>query len=221
MLDIQFKETHDGSKTLYRPDINETYHSIHGALNESMHVFIKMGLDEFKNQNINILEIGFGTGLNALLTLLNKTENQEINYTSLETIPLSDEITNQLEYHTLIEHPQSKVLFESIHQVDWNKEIEIKKGFWLHKIENSIQETDLPKNHFDLIYFDAFAPNKQPELWEIEIFDKMFDILKLNGKLVTYCAKGQVRRNMNESGFATERLQGPPGKREMLRANKL
>ena len=221
MPEIQFKETHDGSKTLYRPDINETYHSIHGALQESLHVFIKMGLDEFKGQNINILEIGFGTGLNAWLTLLNKPKNQEINYTSLETIPLNKEITNQLNYHLLVKNENAKEAFIKIHNADWNMFIEIEKGFNVNKLEASIQKANLPQNHFDLIYFDAFAPNKQPELWEVPIFEKMYNLLKPNGKLVTYCAKGQVRRNMEIANFVTERLQGPPGKREMLRANKL
>jgi tRNA U34 5-methylaminomethyl-2-thiouridine-forming methyltransferase MnmC len=220
MPEIQFKETHDGSKTLYRPDINETYHSIHGALQESLHVFIKMGLDEFKGQNINILEIGFGTGLNAWLTLLNKPKNQEINYTSLETIPLNKEITDQLNYHLLVTHENAKKAFNQIHNAEWNRFIEIEKGFNLNKLEASIQNAVLPQNHFDLIYFDAFAPNKQPELWEVTIFEKMYSLLKPNGKLVTYCAKGQVRRNMEIANLVTERLQGPPGKREMLRATK-
>lgn len=220
MPEIQFKETHDGSKTLYRPDINETYHSIHGALQESMHVFIKMGLDEFKAQNINILEIGFGTGLNAWLTFLNKPKSQKINYTSLETIPLNKEITDQLNYHLLVNHKNAEEAFNQMHNAEWNKFIEIENGFNLNKIEASIQNTDLPQNHFDLIYFDAFAPTKQPELWEVPIFEKMYSLLKPNGKLVTYCAKGQVRRNMEIANFVTERLQGPPGKREMLRATK-
>ena len=220
MPEIQFKETHDGSKTLYRPDINETYHSIHGALQESMHVFIKMGLDEFKAQNINILEIGFGTGLNAWLTFLNKPKSQKINYTSLETIPLNKEITDQLNYHLLVNHKNAEEAFNQMHNAEWNKFIEIENGFNLNKIEASIQNTDLPQNHFDLIYFDAFAPTKQPELWEVPIFEKMYSLLKPNGKLVTYCAKGQVRRNMEIANFVTERLQGPPGKREILRATK-
>ena len=220
MPEIQFKETHDGSKTLYRPDINETYHSIHGALQERMHVFIKMGLDEFRAQNINILEIGFGTGLNAWLTFLNKPKSQEINYTSLETIPLSKEITDQLKYHLLVNHKNAEEAFNQMHNAEWNKYIEIENGFNLNKIEASIQNADLPQNHFDLIYFDAFAPTKQPELWEVPIFEKMYNLLKPNGKLVTYCAKGQVRRNMEIANFVTERLQGPPGKREMLRATK-
>ena len=220
MPEIQFKETHDGSKTLYRPDINETYHSIHGALQESLHVFIKMGLDEFKGQNINILEIGFGTGLNAWLTLLNKPKNQEINYTSLETIPLNKEITNQLNYHLLVKNENAEEAFNQIQNAEWNKKVEIESGFYLNKLETSIQKANLPNNHFDLIYFDAFAPNKQPELWEVPIFEKMYNLLKSNGKLVTYCAKGQVRRNMEIANLVTERLQGPPGKREMLRASK-
>ena len=220
MPEIQFKETNDGSKTLYRPDINETYHSIHGALQESLHVFIKMGLDEFKGQNINILEIGFGTGLNAWLTLLNKPKNQEINYTSLETIPLNKEITNQLNYHLLVKNENAEEAFNQIQNAELNKKVEIESGFYLNKLETSIQKANLPNNHFDLIYFDAFAPNKQPELWEVPIFEKMYSLLKPEGKLVTYCAKGQVRRNMEIVNLVTERLQGPPGKREMLRASK-
>lgn len=219
-MKLTFKHTHDGSETLYREDLNETYHSIHGAINESLHVFIKMGLHAVQNQTINILELGFGTGLNAWLTFFEKNKNQSITYIGLEAYPIKNEIWTKLNFSNQRKYDEGHQMFEHLHELRWEKEHEIGNNFTFQKIETTFETFQTDKK-FDLVYFDAFAPNKQAELWEISIFQRMFELMNENGILVTYCAKGQVRRNMQAAGFLVERLPGPPGKREMLRATKL
>lgn len=210
--------TNDGSKTIHLPDWNESYHSIHGAVQEAQHVFIKSGLSEITKPEINILEVGFGTGLNAILTLNKAKETkQTINYSGLEAYPVQlDELKN-LSYVDLPEIKENDDLFWQLHSSKWKELIEITPIFKLKKIQTFLDEFQPIANTFDLIYFDAFGPRVQPEMWTLEIFKKLFKSMKDEGVFVTYCAKGQVRRDLIEAGFQVEKIPGPPGKREMLR----
>ena len=216
---LEIKISEDGSSTLYRPDLDEHYHSIHGAIQESMHIFIDAGLRQYSERQINILEIGFGTGLNTLLTIL-ETENASVNYHSIEKFPVEYEIINLINYPEILGN-KAKIWFDKIHEVSWNIEHKITPTFNLQKIKSDLIDCVLPDNFYNLVYFDAFAPEKQPELWNIEIFDKIYNSMKDKGILTTYCAKGSVRRAMQACGFKVERIQGPPGKREMIRAVKI
>ena len=213
--------TGDGSKTIQIEDWDEQYHSKHGAIQEAYHVFIDHGLMLFQNSAIKILEIGFGTGLNALITLMEmEKQNLQIEYVGVEAFPVSMEEVVQLEYCMQLNAPEHQSLFDKMHASEWEKTISITSNFSLQKQKKdfkSINDTDL----FNLIYFDAFGARVQPELWTEEIFLKMYNALKDNGVLVTYAAKGSVRRALQAVGFTMERLPGPPGKREMLRATKL
>lgn len=211
----------DGSHTLRVDELNENYHSHKGAIRESLHVFIEMGLYQFdKNEQISILEVGFGTGLNALLTCLSN-HCGAIEYCTLETNILPETLTAQLNYPDQIEDSRAAQLFKAMHQAPWNQKSNITEHFNLYKLNLAVQEIESIKlNPFDLIYYDAFAPHAQPELWTADIWKLIESLLKLGGILVTYCAKGQVRRDMQAAGLIVERLQGPPGKREMIRATK-
>ncbi|NNC50778.1 MAG: tRNA (5-methylaminomethyl-2-thiouridine)(34)-methyltransferase MnmD [Flaviramulus sp.] len=216
--------TADGSTSIHLPDLDEQYHSKHGAIQEAYHVFIHNGLDHFvevnsnSNLNISILEIGFGTGLNAFITLLEAEKRQiEINYTGVEAYPVLMEEINQLNYSDQLN--QKDLLFKKLHEVSWNEMHNISSYFKLEKqklLFHEINET----NAYAIIYFDAFGARVQPDLWTESVFKNMFSALKPNGVLVTYSAKGSVRRAMEAVGFTVERLPGPPGKREMLRALK-
>lgn len=216
-----FKITADGSHTLYVTDLDETYHSKHGAIQEAEHVFIKAGLDYFNTSEISVLEIGFGTGLNTFLTLLAaKKKGVSINYTGLEAFPLEQEIVTQLNYtQELHSTKKEQELFNDLHQAAWEDYQKITLDFNLNKINLEL-ENYLPTQQFNIIYFDAFGPNTQPEMWTKPVFEKMFDALLDGGVLVTYCAKGSVKRTLKEVGFILESLPGPPGKREMTRAVK-
>lgn len=217
-------KTADGSTTIYLPELQETYHSKHGAIQEANHVFIKTGLqywiEQHQKKSINILEIGFGTGLNCFMTLLENEKLQTtINYVGIEAYPITPDEVLQLNYIDGLKATKNKSNFEEIHQTLWNQQYSLTPHFNLTKRLDKIENlTD--NNTFDLIYFDAFGAQAQPELWTEIIFKKMFNALKKNGILVTYAAKGSVRRAMQTVGFHTERLPGPPGKREMLRATK-
>jgi len=214
----EIRLTADGSSTLFVPSLNEHYHSTHGALQESVHVFIKNGLLQITTPALTILEIGFGTGLNALLTAIqSKKTNQKIEYTSVEKYPLSADEILVLNYSELLSEENAGKLFSDIHKVPFEEKVAITPNFTLQKIEKDFLNIDSQKA-FDLIYFDAFAPEKQPKLWTETMFSKMFAALKPGGFLVTYCAKGQVKRNMKSVGFKVEALPGPPGKREMTKA---
>ena len=223
MNNLHFKQTADGSSTLYNSLLDEHYHSIHGALNESVHVFIRKGfldfIDLFKTlKNINILEIGFGTGLNCILTFIENLKlNISLNYTSLEPFPLEMEIIDKLDFNL---NSRQLDAFRLIHQSLWGKPFDINKQFSLEKYKLELKDFNADK-FYDIIYFDAFAPSKQPELWKVDVFIKLFNLTSNNGVLVTYCAKGQVRRNLEKVGYFVERLDGPPGKREMIRASKV
>ncbi len=215
--------TADGSKTIHIEDWNEQYHSKHGAIQEAQHVFIKEGLQHYsannKSTSVDILEIGFGTGLNAFLTLLEADNiKSKINYVGVEAYPVSMYDINQLNYVELIS-AENETVFNKLHTVSWEKEHEITSKFKLQKRQQFFSEIK-DNNAFDLIYFDAFGARVQPELWSKSIFETMYKALKPNGVLVTYAAIGEVKRNMKALGFMVERLKGPPGKRHMLRATK-
>lgn len=216
--------TGDGSSTIHIPEWNEQYHSKHGALQEAKHVFINMGLIPFSEKNklseISILEIGFGTGLNALVTWEEaQKQNIVINYTGVEAYPVALEEVDKLNFSASLKNYLAEDFFKSIHKSEWEKTLAITESFKLTKQKKFFQEIE-DSNLYDLIYFDAFGARVQPELWSVEIFNKMYKALKDKGVLVTYAAKGSVRRAMLEVGFIVERLPGPPGKREMLRATK-
>jgi len=212
--------TADGSKTIQIKEWEEQYHSKHGAIQEAYHVFIKSGLDLFENQEINILEIGFGTGLNAFITLIEfDKRNLKVNYTGVEAYPVSIEELNQLNYLEELKSLSRKADFDLMHTSPWGDKVEIVENFNLKKEQILFKEISAIAE-YDLIYFDAFGARVQPELWTVEIFQIMFNAMKSGGCLVTYAAKGSVRRAMLEVGFLVERLPGPPGKREMLRAKK-
>lgn len=212
--------TSDGSKTIHIVDWDEQYHSKHGAIQEAYHVFIKSGLSLFKNSSIAILEIGFGTGLNCLISLLEAQKRDlDISYTGVEAYPVTSEELQELNYISELNADAFGQHFAKMHVTAWEKQINITDYFSLHKQQKDFMQID-DTNTFNLIYFDAFGARVQPELWTEAIFEKMFAALKSNGVLVTYAAKGSVRRAMLAVGFVVERLPGPPGKREMLRATK-
>lgn len=219
---LQIITTKDGSQSLFNPELNETYHSIHGAKQESLHVFIESGLEfvvqHSAKQSIKILEIGFGTGLNAFLTALyGKAKGVTIEYTTLEAFPVNESIWQQLSY------PQSepeREIFYKLHHEPWDQWTEVMPGFMLRKLNTMLQLVSLDHAYFDLVYFDAFAPNKQPEMWELPMLQKAINALIPQGVFVTYCAKGQLKRDLAFLGTRVEALQGPPGKREMIRATK-
>jgi tRNA U34 5-methylaminomethyl-2-thiouridine-forming methyltransferase MnmC len=212
------QQTADGSHTLFIPEINEHYHSVNGAIQEARHVFIGAGLHQLPKDKIRILEIGFGTGLNALLTLLEaeKMGKSQIEYYAVELHPLPAEVTDALNYEELI-CPDRKGLPAALHTAPWDMAAGITNRFILHKIKGDSNSCDLPAS-LDLVYFDAFAPDKQPEMWNQEIFDTLYSRMAEGGILTTYCAKGSVRRMMEKAGYSVERIPGPAGKREMIRA---
>ena len=211
--------TSDGSKSVYIEEIDEAYHSFHGAIQESMHVFINSGLKfvEKSKNSINILEVGMGTGLNVLLTCLHTESN--IKYTAIEKYPLPFDIIKELNFSNFFNNTNSQDIFSEIHNNNWGKEFNINKKFTLEKINLDIKSYE-NKSIYDLIYYDAFAPSAQSEMWEEAILNKMYKMLNNNGILVTYCAKGVVKRTLKKIGFHVEALPGPIGKREITRAIK-
>jgi tRNA U34 5-methylaminomethyl-2-thiouridine-forming methyltransferase MnmC len=206
--------TEDGSSTIAIPEMHVTYRSTHGAVMESNHVFIEAGLKRLilQKEIIHIFEMGFGTGLNTLLTIEHALfYRQNINYQTIEINPLSLNEIAELNY--------SQKSFLPIHECPWDKEVVINEYFTFHKIHGSLLNYSANKS-FHLIYFDAFDPNTQPELWTVTVFEKMYKMLATNGVLVTYSSKGTVRRAMKKVGFIVDKIPGPPGKREMIRAIK-
>jgi tRNA U34 5-methylaminomethyl-2-thiouridine-forming methyltransferase MnmC len=203
--------------------MNVTYHSVHGAIQESMHVFIDAGFSNTVLQGtcpINILEVGFGTGLNVLLTVIAaEKEKRSVYYAAVEPYPLNTAEVQPLNYCELLNRNDLNELFMLMHACEWNKSIALTENLLLHKSGNSLA-LFTHETKFNLIYFDAFAPNAQPELWTKEIFEKLYDLLTEGGILVTYCSKGDVQRAMKAAGFMIEKIPGPPGKREMIRAAK-
>lgn len=222
MSSLKIITTSDGSHSLFNEELNETYHSVHGAIQESLHVFIQSGLiyflEKFNPSNISILEIGFGTGLNSLLTVrAAKQLSLTFQYKTLEAFPLEEEVWSKLNYADTL---NLKVHFDSLHRVSWEEAHTILPNFQFQKHHIKLQDVVLSPSTFDIIFFDAFAPNKQPELWEIDTLKKVTDSLRANGVFVTYCAKGQLKRDLKSLGLTVETIPGPPGKKEMVRAIK-
>lgn len=212
--------TKDGSTTIHIIDWNESYHSRHGAVQEAEHVFIKNGLDLIDDKSISILEIGFGTGLNAFITYLESIKRHlSIAYTGIEAYPITAEEISAMNYVNVLDAGDKADDFLKMHNADWEIAVQITDTFTLTKRKILFQEITYTQE-FDIIYFDAFGYDVQPELWSTEIFKSMFDALKTDGILVTYAARGVVKRSMIEVGFTVEKLPGPPGKREMFRARK-
>lgn len=218
----EFHLTKDGSLTLYNPSLGEHYHSTHGALQESRHIFIGYGLLPLLASNptepLHILEVGFGTGLNALLSWREATRvSHPIHYTTLELYPLEPVVYEQLHFD-LAPQAVTQERLQQLHRAQWDKPIIMDEYFTLHKRHVDLTSVDLGKESYDLIYFDAFSPEAQPELWSEEGFIRIAEASALGAVLTTYCAKGEVRRRLQRAGFMVERLAGPPGKREVLRA---
>lgn len=213
-------QTRDGSTTIHIEEWDECYHSRFGAIQEAQHVFIKNGLSLFENSAISILEIGFGTGLNAFITFLeSKKLNQTVDYVGVEAYPVSAEEVVSMNYVVALNAENESELFEKMHECNWEEPIILREDFVFTKRNQYFADiADIER--FDLIYFDAFGFDVQPELWSTAIFKKMHVALKPKGVLVTYAARGVVKRSMNEVGFRVEKLEGPPGKREMFRARK-
>ena len=249
MMERIIEKTDDGSATLFVPELNEHYHSTKGAHTESQHIFIDMGLKASSATTPRILEIGFGTGLNAWLTLEEaERSRRNILYTGLELYPLEWQTIEQLGYisndeqlTTTVRQQPAIELFKQLHTSPWEKDVQLTPHFALRKVEtdvnkwvenrertmsninDSVTNAESPALNlsFNLIYFDAFAPEKQPEMWSQELFNRLYVLLDKDGILTTYCAKGVVRRMLQTAGFTVERLPGPPGgKREILRARK-
>ncbi|HMW40221.1 MAG: tRNA (5-methylaminomethyl-2-thiouridine)(34)-methyltransferase MnmD [Saprospiraceae bacterium] len=220
MPEFEIIATRDGSPTIHSQRFGATYHSLHGAVVESMHVFINAGLNCFGHlKKIKIFELGFGTGLNALLTLdFGLSLDQEIEYTAIDLHPLPETVFLGLEYPQLDTNRISGKDFQSLHTCPWNQNVQITTNFSLTKIADDWLSCQLEPNQYDLFYLDAFGPTCQPELWSEDSMMKAHRILAKGGILVSYCAQGQFRRNLKSAGFRVEKLQGPPGKREMTRA---
>jgi tRNA U34 5-methylaminomethyl-2-thiouridine-forming methyltransferase MnmC len=217
----EFQITEDGSHTIYLPEMDEHYHSTHGAIQESVHIYIGQGLLQTSGSPISILEIGFGTGLNAYLTYCYAQKmNISVDYCSLEKYPLTEQEYLQLNYPKSV-FPENAEIFEQMHRTNWGAIHEISPKFRLQKLH-----TDLLTHQFeatptyDLVYYDAFAPGKQPEMWTEEVLQKVAASVKIGGILTTYCAKGTVRRAFSVAGFQMDRVPGPIGKKEILRGKK-
>lgn len=221
-IPLKIITTEDGSHSLFREDLNETYHSSHGAIGESTHVFINTGLDylffEERKRDLKVFEVGLGTGLNAFLSgLFAAKYNTQIDFQSVEPFPVGESIYSHLNYGF---DEDSKQLLADIHKSPWNQTVQINPLMSLTKYESTLEDVDAPENYFDIIFFDAFAPSKQPEVWSLDNMMKCCKILKTGGLLNTYCAQGQFKRNLKAAGFEVESLQGAMGKREMIRARK-
>jgi tRNA U34 5-methylaminomethyl-2-thiouridine-forming methyltransferase MnmC len=215
----EFSITQDGSHTLISPDFGVSYHSLYGAIQESRHVFIEAGLryKALSSIEVDVLEIGFGTGLNALMSLLDTRHRQTlIRYTGVEAYPISPEQAAMLNYADILGEPGLHQLLLQMHTAPWAEPIALSPLFQFTKLHQRFEELRF-RQAFDIIYFDAFAPDTQPELWTPELFTRMYEALRPGGVLCTYSAKGLVKRNMRQAGFSTEALPGPPGKREMTR----
>ncbi len=220
-MKIEIKTTNDGSQTLYVPELDEHYHSYHGAIQEAKHVFLANGLDAVQSDEISVLEIGWGTGLNALLTALWSMEHQKkIRYTGLEAYPVPVEMNLMLNYPQLVKEKDSQLLFETMVRAEWEAFVQIHPLFDLKKQCAFLQKWE-HDSLFDIVFYDAFGPRAQSEMWEIEVVEKVIHALKPQGIFVTYCAKGQLKRDLKALGCEVESLPGPPGKREMVRARKI
>lgn len=220
-MSVKIITTSDGSHSLFNDELNETYHSIHGAIQESNHVFLKNGLEYVAEKTVlplSLLEVGFGTGLNALLTFQYAIQHdRKIYYRAIEPSPLEENIWMALNYPALL---NLKDEFTTLHSSPWNNDQILNDNFILIKMQTTLQEVKIIPASLDLVYFDAFAPSRQPDIWEVSLLKKIFSSLKPGGVMVTYCAKGELKRNLSSLGFTLEIVPGPPGKREMIRATK-
>ena len=221
----EIKTTSDGSKTLYISELNENYHSHHGALQEARHVFIDNGLKTVQNYEINILELGFGTGLNVLVTIdefLKTDKNHVIHYSTIEKYPVDECEVTELSYDSFFDEPNIKEYYRKLHECEWNKTTELFPNFFFTKYHRDfidLKEIELPK--INLVYYDCFGARVQPDLWEKPLFEMVADKMEMGGLLTTYSSKGSVRRILEELNFKVEKKNGPPGKREMINAIKL
>jgi len=215
--------TEDGSHTFKLLEVNEQYHSLFGALEESLHVFVINGFRHIvkKVAHPNILEVGLGTGLNAFLTAIEAQDTgSSCNYLAIEPYPVTESEFKLLNYPLMVADGNYDYIFRDIHTINFGRTVQVSPNFLFRKEQIKLQDIELPEKHFNLVYFDAFGPDTQPEMWCQEVFDKLFKSMAAGGILVTYCAKGQVRRNMKEAGFEVEKVSGPSGKREITRATK-
>ncbi|GAB3231894.1 tRNA (5-methylaminomethyl-2-thiouridine)(34)-methyltransferase MnmD [Hymenobacter seoulensis] len=222
---VEVRATADGSSTLFVPELNEHYHSTHGALQEARHVYLAAGLEPLLaevTESVWVLEVGFGTGLNALLTLERSlTTEQTIFYDTIEKFPLPWSVISQMNtenYH--LSHPDLLDYQHQLHAATWNRPVILTPNFLLLKHSGELQATPLPDDTYHVIYFDAFAPEKQPDMWTDEVFAQLYQATAPGGVLVSYCAKGSFKRSLKAAGWLVERIPGPPGKREMTRAWK-
>lgn len=208
--------TEDGSHSVAVPELNVTYHSRHGAVRESQHIFMEAGLKEIlkRKRDVAIFELGFGTGLNALLTSM---EEANIYYETVELFPLDIAVAATLNYTSILKRPDLQPVFMRMHECEWNVVNTITERFTLMKRNEDIRDI-IPANSFDLVYFDAFDPVAQPDLWQADVFSRLYNTMNKDGFLLTYCSKGIVRRAMKDAGFEVEKLPGPKGKREIVRA---
>jgi tRNA U34 5-methylaminomethyl-2-thiouridine-forming methyltransferase MnmC len=215
---IKHISTGDGSSSLFVEELNETYHSIHGAIQESEHVFLKEGLDQLESDSISVLEVGMGTGLNVLLSCRYALQREKIiNFTTIEPFPIPENLIPEINYPELIDDSSARSWFNQIHASQADSLTQIHDYFSLIKVLKKAEEFQ-SEQKFDIIFYDAFGPHAQPELWEASVFKHLSKFMNLGGVLVTYCAQGQFKRNLREAGFEVTRLPGPPGKREMTRA---
>ncbi len=224
-MEVKLILTSDGSHSLLNTALDETYHSRHGAIQESIHVFIRHGLEAWSQRNpglpVSIFEVGFGTGLNALLTSIEADAlNLKVSYTSIEAYPIAPELVSSLNYPQLMFDHDALNSFQKMHDASWGAWNRITADFRINKIEGKLENTALEGNSYDLIYFDAFAPSKQPDLWALPVLAKVVRSMNAGGLFVTYCAKGQLKRDLKSLGLEVETLAGPPGKKEMVRATK-
>lgn len=216
----ELKITEDGSHTLFVPELNEHYHSTHGAIQEAMHVYLNAGFNFCTQDPIHILEIGFGTGLNCFLTLIEaQKQKRTVIYHSIELYPIKEEHIQSLNFTDQIQGSDKDIFFH-LHKAEWNQEIKITKNFTLNKLQGDLKGFTFP-GKYDLVYFDAFAPDIQPELWTQDIFEELYKHLKPEAILTTYSTKGIIKQALRGAGFELKRLPGPPGKRQMLRARKI
>ena len=219
MTQIRIVQTADGSNTLFSERHNAHYHSLNGALQESVHIFLKNGYEYLSINPTYILEVGFGSGLNAALTASKAIDIKcNTSYTGIELYPLKDDILSKLNYNSILNKQESEA-WEKIISTKWDVEEQINEFFLLNKVHGDLTEMSLQKK-YNIIYFDAFAPDDQPELWTVNIFEKLYRATSNNGVLVTYCSKGIVKQALRAVGHKVERLAGPPGKRHMIRATR-
>ena len=212
----------DGSHTLFHPELNETYHSRNGALRESIYVYIDKGFSLYRElPEVHVIEVGFGTGLNALLTWNAAEEYRQcVHYHTLEPFPLPEDLFSQLNYPSLMSNPAAEERFRQLHQAVWEEEVKLSEYFTLHKYNTTLENAALPPDTYHLCYYDAFAPSRQTEIWSEGNLAKIFRSLNEEGVLVTYCAQGQFKRTLKAVGFRVEKLKGPPFKEEMIRGWK-